>query len=85
MPPPLPGKIVSSTWTIEFEADKDEEDDEDDDADDDEEDNEDYILLHLVANNRAAAEAVEAELGVSRALLPRHHISTSACSLRSGE
>ena len=37
MPPPLPGKMVSSTWTIDFEADKDEEDDEDDDADDDEE------------------------------------------------
>ena len=84
MPPPLPGKIVSSTWTIDFEADKDEEKDEDD-VDDDEEDNEDYILLHLVAHNRAAAEAVEAELGVSRALVPRHHISTSACSLRSGE
>ena len=29
--------MVSSTWTIDFEADKDEEDDEDDDADDDEE------------------------------------------------
>ena len=83
MPPPLPGKIVSSTWTIDFEADKDEEEDEDD-ADDDEEDNEDDVL-HLVAHNRAAAEAVEAELGVSRALVPRHHISTSACSLRSGE
>ena len=84
MPPPLPGKIVSSTWTIDFVADKDGEDDEDD-ADDDEEDNEDDVLLHLVAHNRAAAEAVEAELGVSRALVPRHHISTSACSLRSGE
>ena len=84
MPPPLPGKIVSSTWTIDFEADKDEEGDEDD-ADDDEEDNEDDVLLHLIANNRAAAEAVEAELGVSWALVARHHISTSACSLRSGE
>ena len=83
MPPPLPGKMVSSTWAIDFEADKDEEEDEDD-ADDDEEDNEDDVL-HLVAHNRAAAEAVEAELGVSRALVPRHHISTSACSLRSGE
>ena len=84
MPPPLPGKIVSSTWTIDFEADKDEEEDEDD-ADDDEEDNEGDDLLHLVAHNRAAAEAVEAELGVSRALVRSHHISTSACSLRSGE
>ena len=75
--------MVSSTWAIDFEADKDEEEDEDDA--DDEEDNEDDVLLHLVAHNRAAAEAVEAELGVSRALVPRHHISTSACSLRSGE
>ena len=81
MPPPLPGKIVSSTWTIDFEADKDEEEDEDDDK----EDNEDDVLLHLVAHNRAAAEAVEAELGVSWALVRSHHISTSACSLRSGE
>ena len=76
--------MVSSTWTIDFEADKDEEEDEDD-ADDDEEDNEDDVLLHLVAHNRPAAEAVEAELGVSRALVRSHHISTSACSLRSGE
>ena len=77
--------MVSSTWAIDFEADKDEEEDKDDDADDDEEDNEDDVLLHLVAHNRAAAEAVEAELGVSRALVRSHHISTSACSLRSGE
>lgn len=76
--------MVSSTWTIDFEVDKDEEEDEDD-ADDDEEDNEEDVLLHLVAHNRAAAEAVEAELGVSRALVRSHHISTSACSLRSGE
>ena len=76
--------MVSSTCTIDFEVDKDEEEDEDD-ADDDEEDNEDDVLLHLVAHNRAAAEAVEAELGVSRALVRSHHISTSACSLRSGE
>ena len=76
--------MVSSTWAIDFEADKDEEEDEDD-AGDDEKDNEDDVLLHLIANNRAAAEAVEAELGVSRALVPRHHISTSACSLRSAE
>ena len=76
--------MVSSTWTIDFEVDKDEEEDEDD-ADDDEEDNEDDVLLHLVAHNRPAAEAVEAELGVSRALVRSHHISTSACSLRSGE
>ena len=76
--------MVSSTCTIDFEADKDEEKDEDD-ADDDEEDNEDDVLLHLVAHNRPAAEAVEAELGVSRALVRSHHISTSACSLRSGE
>ena len=76
--------MVSSTWTIDFEADKDEEEDEDD-AVDDEEDNEGDVLLHLVAHNRAAAEAVEAELGVSRALVRSHHISTSACSLRSGE
>ena len=75
--------MVSSTWTIDFEVDKDEEEDEDDD-DDDGEDNEDDVL-HLVAHNRAAAEAVEAELGVSRALVRSHHISTSACSLRSGE
>ena len=74
--------MVSSTWTIDFEADKDEDED---DADDDEEDNEDDVLLHLVAHNRAAAEAVEAELGVSRALVRSHHISTSACSLRSAE
>ena len=76
--------MVSSTCTIDFEVDKDEEEDEDD-ADDDEEDNEEDVLLHLVAHNRAAAEAVEAELGVSRALVRSHHISTSACSLRSGE
>ena len=76
--------MVSSTWTIDFEADKDEEEDEDD-ADDDEEDNEDDVLLHLVAHNRPAAEAVEAELGVSRALVRSHHISTSACSLRSAK
>ena len=76
--------MVSSTCTIDFEADKDEEEDEDDAAADEEE-NEEDVLLHLVAHNRAAAEAVEAELGVSRALVPRHHISTSACSLRSGE
>ena len=76
--------MVSSTCTIDFEADKDEEEDEDD-ADDDEEDNEDDVLLHLVAHNRAAAEAVEAELGVSRALVRSHHISTSACSLRSAK
>ena len=76
--------MVSSTCTIDFEVDKDEEEDEDD-ADDDEEDNEDDVLLHLVAHNRAAAEAVEAELGVSRALVRSHHISTSACSLRSAK
>ena len=84
---PAAASLDDEDELLDEEAEDVEEDDEEleEDEDDDEEDNEDDVLLHLVAHNRAAAEAVEAELGVSRALVRSHHISTSACSLRSAK